>query len=126
MDDFCFSGSSRSHAKEAEREEGYDERCQEISERSYLHFIILFHISFSNINVYTLITSCCCVICSFDSDAFVYIICPNSESLVLDLKFEFISFSLLPGMTDKLDFLEGDKKGKAASQDPKKAVNKKG
>lgn len=29
-------------------------------------------------------------------------------------------------MTDKLDFLEGDKKGKAASQDPKKAVNKKG
>lgn len=30
------------------------------------------------------------------------------------------------GMTDKLDFLEGEKKGKASSQDPKKAVNKKG
>lgn len=32
----------------------------------------------------------------------------------------------LSGMTDKLDFLEGDKKGKPSSQDPKKAVNKKG
>lgn len=29
-------------------------------------------------------------------------------------------------MSDKLDFLEGEKKGKASSQDPKKAVNKKG
>lgn len=29
-------------------------------------------------------------------------------------------------MTDKLEFLEGEKKGKASSQDPKKAVNKKG
>lgn len=29
-------------------------------------------------------------------------------------------------MSDKLDFLEGEKKGNASSQDPKKAVNKKG
>lgn len=30
---FCFSGSSRSDPEEAEREEGYDECCKEISER---------------------------------------------------------------------------------------------
>lgn len=55
----------------------------------------------------------------------MYNICPNSENFLLYLKFEFIWFSLL-GMSDKLDFLEGEKKGKASSQDPKKAVNKKG
>lgn len=33
----------------------------------------------------------------------------------------------IPGMTDKLDFLEGDKKaGKDSSQGPKKVSNKKG
>lgn len=88
------------------------------------HFLI-FPKSFNNIDVYTLIKSCCCFICSSDSDAFMYNICPTCENFVLYLKFEFISFSL-PGMTDKLDFLEGEKKGKASSQDPKKAVNKKG
>lgn len=46
-------------------------------------------------------------------------------SYVFELKIYDCPFSLL-GMTDKLDFLEGEKKGKDTSQAPKKALNKKG
>lgn len=94
-------------------------------QKGNISHLLMFPKSFNNIDVYTLIKSCCCFICSSDSDSFMYNICPNSENFLLYLKFEFIWFSLL-GMSDKLDFLEGEKKGKASSQDPKKAVNKKG
>lgn len=66
-----------------------------------------------------------CHILNSDTVVFTYDVGSNFELRFFELKIYDCPFSLL-GMTDKLDFLEGEKKGKDSSQAPKKAVNKKG
>lgn len=100
-------GSNRSDPEEAEGEESYDVCCKEIPERWFdsILFISILEMWFYSLLVF--------------SDHFH---CKHTDET--DIVSNLCSTHL--GMTDKLDFLEGEKTGKDSSQAPKKALNKKG